>query len=96
MGGQIVAGSAKGLYTQIRIDMPYQAAEIVTEPTTESQNGKVFTPVVDKVDVLVAGEDSPLILLIEDHHELREFIRQSLAGRYRLITAADGEEGIAL
>jgi len=96
MGGQIVAESAEGLFTQICIDMPYQAAEIVTEPSAETQNGEVFTPVVDKGEVLVAGEGSPLILLIEDHHELREFMRQSLAGRYRLITAADGEEGIAL
>ena len=96
MGGQITAESAEGLFTQIRIDMPYQAAEIVMEPTAETQTGEIFTPVVNKGKVLVADESSPLILLIEDHHELREFIRQSLAGRYRLITAADGEEGIAL
>lgn len=94
MGGQIGAESIEGLFTQIRIDMPFQLADAVTESITETQTGEVFTPLPG--EVLVADESSPLILLIEDHDELREFIRQSLAGRYRLITAADGEEGIAL
>ncbi|MCR8557842.1 response regulator [Mucilaginibacter sp. BJC16-A38] len=96
MGGQIAVESKEDLFTQIRIDMPYQVAEAIAEPALETLPDDLFTPVEDSVEVLVADEDSPLILLIEDHHELREFIRQSLAGRYRLITAADGEEGIAL
>ena len=96
MGGQIGAESAEGLFTQIRIDMPYQAAEAVTEPDAETLFGELFTPMPETGEKLIADEGSPLILLIEDHHELREFIRQSLAGSYRLITAADGEEGIAL
>jgi signal transduction histidine kinase/CheY-like chemotaxis protein len=96
MGGQIAVESKVGLFTQIRIDMPYQVAEAIAEPAAETLPDEVFTPMADTGEVLVADEDSPLILLIEDHHELREFIRQSLAGRYRLITAADGEEGIAL
>lgn len=96
MGGQIAVESKEGLFTQIRIDMPYQVAEPIAEPAAETLPDEVFTPMADTGEVLVADEGSPLILLIEDHHELREFIRQSLAGRYRLITAADGEEGIAL
>ncbi|MCS3734237.1 ATP-binding protein [Mucilaginibacter dorajii] len=96
MGGQITAESAEGVFTQIRVDMPYQVAEAVADPLAVSVAAEVFMPVIDIAEVLVADESSPLILLIEDHHELREFIRQSLAGKYRLITAADGEEGIAL
>jgi CheY-like chemotaxis protein len=96
MGGQIEAESTEGLYTRIRIDMPYQPAEAVTEPDAESFLNKLFTPMAGMGEVSVADESSPLILLIEDHDELRDFIQQSLAGKYRLITAADGEEGIAL
>ncbi|MDP9078673.1 MAG: ATP-binding protein [Bacteroidota bacterium] len=96
MGGQITVESKEDLFTQIRIDMPYQGVETIAEPALETLPDDLFTPVADSVEILVADEDSPLILLIEDHHELREFIRQSLAGRYRLITAADGKEGIAL
>ncbi|MDR6944109.1 signal transduction histidine kinase/DNA-binding response OmpR family regulator [Mucilaginibacter pocheonensis] len=96
MGGQIWAESSEGLYTQIRIDMPYQATEAIAVQAAETLPDMAFTPAVDAGEVLVADESGPLILLIEDHYELREFIRQSLAGRYRLITAADGEEGITL
>lgn len=96
MGGQIMAESIEGLYTQIRIDMPYQATEEIIIVSEETLTGEVLISTPDTVEISVADENSPLILLIEDHHELREFIRQSLAGRYRLITAADGEEGIAL
>ncbi|SDP76197.1 Signal transduction histidine kinase [Mucilaginibacter sp. OK268] len=96
MGGQIGAESAEGLFTQIRIDMPYLAAEAVAGLAMETLPDMAFTPVADAGEVLVPDEGSPLILLIEDHHELREFIWQSLAGKYRLITAANGEEGITL
>ena len=96
MGGSITAESAVGVFTQIRIEMPYQVTEAITGPMAKTLDGKVFTLMAKTDEVLVANEVSSLILLIEDHHELREFIRQSLAGRYRLITAADGEEGIAL
>ncbi|MEZ2337629.1 ATP-binding protein [Mucilaginibacter sp. RCC_168] len=96
LGGQIAVESIEGLYTQTRIDMPYQAAEALPEPKAEALGMELFTMMPDMVETLVADESSPLILLIEDHYELREFMRQSLAGRYRLITAADGEEGIVL
>lgn len=96
MGGQITAESAEGLFTKLRVEMPYQVAPATVHSSAEDLAGDVFMPMVDKAEVLVADESRPLILVIEDHHKLREFIRQSLAGRYRLITAADGEEGISL
>ncbi|MDR3697866.1 ATP-binding protein [Mucilaginibacter sp.] len=96
MDGQILAESSEGMFTKIRIDIPYQVAEAVAETAAEALPDKAFMPMADAVEMVVADEGSPLILLIEDHHELREFIRQSLAGRYRLITAPDGEAGIAL
>ncbi|MDN3581534.1 ATP-binding protein [Mucilaginibacter flavus] len=96
MGGQIMAESMEGLFTEIRVDMPYTATTPVTTDLLETADTGIFTAMVNPEEVLVADENSPLILLIEDHQELREFIRQSLAGRYRLITAADGEEGISL
>jgi signal transduction histidine kinase/CheY-like chemotaxis protein/AraC-like DNA-binding protein len=96
MDGQITAESTEGLFTQIRIDMPYQAAGAVSDPVAAILAGEILPSITYQTEVLVADENSPLLLLIEDHQELREFMRQSLAGRYRLITAADGEEGIAL
>ncbi|MBN1947719.1 MAG: response regulator [Bradymonadales bacterium] len=37
---------------------------------------------------------SPRILLVEDNADLRAFLARSLAEEYRIITAADGQEGL--
>lgn len=42
-----------------------------------------------------AGADAPLILVVEDNDDMRALISRSLADRYRIATACDGEQGIA-
>ncbi|PWK79184.1 signal transduction histidine kinase [Mucilaginibacter oryzae] len=96
MGGQISAESVEGSFTQVKIVMPYQPAAAPPENSAGPVTVEEFIPVTCEEDVLAADKSCPLILLIEDHQELREFIRKSLAGRYRLITAADGPEGVAM
>jgi signal transduction histidine kinase/DNA-binding response OmpR family regulator len=39
------------------------------------------------------GEDAPLILIVEDNAELRDFLKDTFAPYYRVETAGDGEEG---
>ena len=41
-----------------------------------------------------APEDAPLLLVVEDNPDMRAFISQSLARRYRIVTAADGQLGL--
>ncbi|MFA6235671.1 MAG: ATP-binding protein, partial [Bacteroidota bacterium] len=41
------------------------------------------------------AEDAPLILLVDDHGDLREYMHDILAPSYRVIEAADGEQGVA-
>jgi len=41
-----------------------------------------------------ASEDAPLLLVVEDNPDMRAFISQSLARRYRVVTANDGELGL--
>lgn len=42
-----------------------------------------------------AGADAPLILVVEDNNDMRALISRSLADRYRIATACDGEQGIS-
>jgi signal transduction histidine kinase len=42
-----------------------------------------------------AGADAPLILVVEDNDDMRALISGTLANRYRVATACDGEQGIA-
>ncbi len=39
-------------------------------------------------------KDNPLILIIEDNSDLREYISQSLAPNYQILEACNGEEGL--
>jgi len=46
-------------------------------------------------DAAADGSDRPLVLVVEDHPEMRGFVRGILATDYRVIEAADGAEGLA-
>src|SRR5690606_4921338 len=43
-----------------------------------------------------AAPDAPLVVLVEDNEAVRAYLRDLLAGRYRLAEAADAEAGFAL
>nr|WP_207425675.1 hybrid sensor histidine kinase/response regulator transcription factor [Pedobacter sp. SYSU D00535] len=40
------------------------------------------------------GDDAPLVLLVEDSDDLRQFLSSQLSSFYRVETAKDGEEGL--
>jgi signal transduction histidine kinase/DNA-binding response OmpR family regulator len=97
LGGQINVQSVEGLFTEFIIIMPYKAAPVSMEPELGIQ---VLKPVLIADDyepaLTITDDDRPLILLIEDHEELRNFLSQSLIRDYRVLNADDGEKGIAL
>mgnify|MGYP000752524154 CR=1 FL=1 len=39
-------------------------------------------------------DNRPIVLAVEDNADIREYIRSSLADRYNVVTAADGQEGL--
>jgi DNA-binding response OmpR family regulator len=96
MGGQIRAESIEGLFTEINIRIPYLATEAVSEATFETAARVELLPATDAIPPASGDDGKPLVLLIEDHEELRDFMHQSLAGKYRVLSAAAGDAGIAL
>jgi ligand-binding sensor domain-containing protein/signal transduction histidine kinase/DNA-binding NarL/FixJ family response regulator len=51
----------------------------------------------DEVPELVDKEEQyPTILIVEDHEELRSFIRSALEGTYRILEAGNGVEGLGI
>ena len=42
----------------------------------------------------IVDENSPLILIVEDHFELRNYIKDVLGSYYRIIAAKDGKDGL--
>ena len=98
MHGQIKAESAEGLFTQMTLRIPYQTAEaIANQPVFETTSQDVHGNLsYENTLPVVADDDKPLILLIEDHDELRDFLQQILTDKYRVLSAGAGDAGIAL
>ncbi|MDN5210820.1 response regulator [Fulvivirgaceae bacterium BMA12] len=71
------------------------AVEESVEPSNNlAANGSVQA-VVDS-DHGVLDTNLPLILLVEDHEEIRSFLRECLRDQYQLLEAENGKEGIEL
>jgi len=58
---------------------------------TAEQAGSVVEPADD-----APSEDVPTLLVVDDSADLRSYIRDHFASRFRVLEAADGAEGIAL
>jgi DNA-binding response OmpR family regulator/nitrogen-specific signal transduction histidine kinase len=46
--------------------------------------------------VISSDKNLPIALLVEDNRDVREYIADRLAGQYRIVTAADGQQGFDL
>lgn len=96
MKGKIRIESEEGVFTKVGIIMPYQPANAISEPILDILPKGVTQAIIDAEPQTHNTEDKPLVLLIEDHQELRDFIGQSLKNDYRVLTASDGKEGITI
>jgi DNA-binding response OmpR family regulator/two-component sensor histidine kinase len=101
MNGTMRVESKLGSGTSIYISFPLQNATTgyVTEWSKALPLPQVFTPVIPepaaKPKTGITAH-SPLILVVEDNEELREFISQSLQKDYRTIAASNGKQALAI
>ena len=68
--------------------------ERVDRPNSVAANGS--TPAALDSDHVVLDTNLPLLLVVEDHEEIRSFLRECLQDRYQLLEAENGKEGIEL
>ena len=110
MGGQIEAESRPGEGARFLIKIPVFSPLPPAE--TSKSEGPPTAPVAENKSPFVTRHSppvsespslhslpsplSPLILLIEDDPDLRQFLRASLPPIYRIAEAADGAEGIEM
>jgi len=64
---------------------------LATAVTAEQAGSSAESP-----DDAARGEDVPSLLVVDDSADLRSYVRDHFAGRFRVLEAADGAEGIAL
>lgn len=100
LGGSIRVESEVGKGTRFLVQLPYtQEASVDVDsmnwafpviPATQS--------VLDDAPVFnsgaLANEDLPTLLIVEDNPDVMEYLITCLEGRYQLLFAADGQEGI--
>ncbi|QMW04775.1 response regulator [Spirosoma foliorum] len=82
--------------THFRVEIPLQQAGAMTPQKIESRLS-VDVPIVPSElahpTTATLSDNTPLVLVVEDNAELREFIVAELATTYRIRSAANGYEG---
>lgn len=71
---------------------PSLAEEETVEEITDS--GIPEETISTKAQSIVKDRDSPLILIVEDHIDLRKYISRNLANENRILEAENGKEGL--
>lgn len=99
-GGTIRVESNEANGTWFWVTLPLQPAIdsiAIPEPSTvysiENMPAPV-KPLTSKTEPSSNTPEAPLVLLVEDHDEVRAYIREKLQHSYRIIEAEDGEVGL--
>jgi signal transduction histidine kinase/DNA-binding response OmpR family regulator len=102
---RVESGAGSGSTFTVELPVPTDASAHPMEPGGAwvhhpPVNGT--NPVEDAAEPDFTNEESPetspdgkpTVLLVEDHAELRDYLRQQLADRYHVVGAAQGEDGL--
>ncbi len=104
LGGSISVESKEGQGSVFKVLLPAETAlkesNVIQEPMPRDMTG--FEPYFAEYskdnnrDTLVGDENFPVILLVEDNDDLRQYLKRELADQFAILEAANGEEGLEL
>lgn len=96
MGGRINVISSVNIGTEMSVLLPYHPASAVNKVTETGDAEK--KEIIGKPTNITqsTNPDKSLILLVEDNEELREYLHGLLNDQYLVISAPDGQQGIAM
>jgi signal transduction histidine kinase/DNA-binding response OmpR family regulator len=100
--GEIEVKSAEGKGTKFRVIIPadeefYKKKSVVVNKSFQAEDKvRTFVEVKDKTsetDEII--EEAPLVLIVEDNDDMRQFIKENIQANYKVIEAIDGEDGLS-
>ncbi|MEM9686408.1 MAG: response regulator, partial [Bacteroidota bacterium] len=99
LGGSLSAESRLGQGSVFTFAFPKRETSVLPEEKRIATTDPPMSPKVrpekqNNTPAGVRGDQTPVILLVEDHPEMRSFIRRQIAEDYRVLEAADGVEAL--
>ncbi|MDP2362624.1 MAG: ATP-binding protein, partial [Ignavibacteria bacterium] len=104
--GNIEVESEEGKGSSFIISIPLGTDHLKPEEICESEAGKIESLQFDKpfADIpenktlqldsdLIIETEKPLLLIVEDNYDVRNYIKDNLNSGYRIMEAVDGEDG---
>jgi signal transduction histidine kinase len=93
-GGAIGHAPRPGGGTRFWFTLPRGSAHLLpAEVAADASAGETAAPAAEAATV--GPEDAPLVLVVEDHADMRAWFVEELREGFRVATAADGEQGLA-
>lgn len=90
MGGHVVVDNNWGKGIAFKISIPFAIAQMPEgEEGPPSADGEVLLPVDTALD-----ENAPIVMLVEDHHEMAAYIAAVLKPHYNLIIVNNGRQAL--
>ena len=102
-GGRIQAESTFGKGTLFTLDLPVGKEHLLPEEITGGEAGKEQSAESLSAAVPLSetatyspdtDEERPLILVVEDHADMRKYIAEHLANKFKVVEATNGYEGL--
>lgn len=105
-GGHISVDSSKESGTEFKVSIPFE--QDLNKNSIQTDSYKIGTYSESRIEAeskpteqvhlpnRIGNEDLPLLLVIEDNEDMRQFIKLTLQSDYNILEAVDGEEGIEM
>jgi len=90
-------GEGTTITIELPIDMPLQDGQLTISKESVVEKALQIHEAVEQLDeddTSLSG-NRPVILVIEDHEDVRHYIQEILSKDYAIVSAMDGEEGIS-